>query len=74
MQWFGTIKAILNTWKKVVKNEVVDLQGEMPLACDTKIHESLTSICKISVKTVYDLLLVTDLEETCLTKHYPKYA
>ena len=32
MKWFGIIKAIPNTWKKVVENEVVDLQVEMPLA------------------------------------------
>ena len=57
MKWFGIIKAIPNTWEKVVKNEVVDLQVEMPLACVIKICGSLTSICKISVKTVYDLLL-----------------
>ena len=57
MKWFGIIKAIPNTWKKAVKNEVVDLQVEMPSACDAKICGSLTSICKISVKTVYDLLL-----------------
>ena len=57
MKWFGIIKAIPNTWKKVVKNELVDLQVEMPLACDIKIRGSLTSICKISVKNVYDLLL-----------------
>ena len=57
IKWFGIIKAIPNTWKKVVKNEVVDLQVEMPLACDIKIRGSLTSVCTISVKTVYDLLL-----------------
>ena len=57
VKWFGIIKAIPNTWKKVVKNELVDLQVEMPLACDIKIRGSLTSICKISVKNVYDLLL-----------------
>ena len=57
MKWFGIIKTIPNTWKKVAKNEVVDLQVEMPLACDIKTRGSLTSICKISVKTVYDLLL-----------------
>ena len=56
MKWFGIIKTIPNTWKKVVKNEVVDLQVEMPLACDIKIRGSLTSTCKISLKTVYDLL------------------
>ena len=43
--------------EKVVKNELVDLQVEMPLACDIKIRGSPTSICKISVKNVYDLLL-----------------
>ena len=32
MKWFGIIKAIPNTWKKVVKNELVYLQVEMPLA------------------------------------------
>ena len=31
MKWFGMIKSIPNTRKKVVKNEVVDLQVEMPL-------------------------------------------
>ena len=51
------IKAIPNTWNKVVKNEVVYLQVEMPSACDIKIRVCLTSICKISVKTIYDLLL-----------------
>ena len=57
MRWFGIIKAIPNTWKKVVKNELIDLQVEMPLTCDIKIRGSFTSICKISVKNVYDLLL-----------------
>ena len=57
MKWFGIIKAIPNIWKKVVQNEVVDLQVEMPIVCDTKIRGSLTSICKISDKNVYDLLL-----------------
>ena len=43
---------------KVFKNELVDLQVEMPLVCDIKIRGSLTSVCKISVKkTVYDFLL-----------------
>ena len=61
MKWSGIIKAIPNTWKKVVKNEVVDLQVprqvEMPSACDIKIRGSLTSMCKIVVENVYDLLL-----------------
>ena len=48
---------IPNTWKKIVKNELVDFQVEMPFACDIKIRGSLSSICKISVKNVYDLLL-----------------
>ena len=56
MKWFDIIKAIPNTCKKV-KNELVDLQVEMPLACDIKTRGSLTSVCKISVKNVYDLLL-----------------
>ena len=57
IDWFGIIKVLPNIWKKVVKNEVVDLQVEMPSACHIKIRGSLTSVCKISVKTVYDLLL-----------------
>ena len=55
MVWY--VKAIPKTWGKIVKNEVVDLQVGMPLACDIKIRGSLTSLCKISVKTVHDLLL-----------------
>ena len=57
MKWFGIIKAIPSTWKKVIKNEVVDLQVGMPSACDIKIRGSLTSICKMSAKNVYNLLL-----------------
>ena len=64
MKWFGIIKAIPNTWKKVVKNELVDLQVEMLLACDIKISGSLTSICKISIKNVYDLLFEPILKKS----------
>ena len=38
----------------------------MPLACDINIRGSLTSICKISVKTVYDLLLEPTLKKSAL--------
>ena len=48
-KWFGIIKAIPNTWKKDVKNEVLDLQVEMLLACDIKIRGSLASICKVLI-------------------------
>ena len=71
IKWFGIIKAIPNSWKKVVKNEVVDLQVEMPLVCDIKIRGNLTSVCKISVKKLFTICFSNDLEETCLTKHYP---
>ena len=50
--------------EKAVKNEVADLQVEMPLACDIKIHGSLTSICTISVKTVHYFLLESILKNS----------
>ena len=47
MKWFGIIKSIPNTWKKVVKNEAVDLQVEMPLVCDIKILIFCSALCAI---------------------------
>ena len=74
MKWFGIIKAIPKTWKRIVKNEEVDVQERMPLACDINIYMvALHQYVKYQLKCLR-FASRTHLEETCLAKHYPKYA
>ena len=72
LEWHAAQKKYGLAGKDVIP-KVVDLQIKMFLACDINIRGSLTSICKISVKTVYDLLLEPNLKKPA-SKHYPKYA